>query len=204
MKIESKRPNSRKVQAEERRLQILETALSVFASNGFKGTSIKDIAEAAGISQGLMYHYFSSKEDLLETTVAHYSFLPQLQRILTHANECPLNEVLAEIANQFLAMLDSRARLIRIFIQEVDSNLVVRKAWANLCRDGVALLHEYIESQIASGALRPHNPEVTARCLFGIIFMFHFTRDIFQSSPVTKEEFISNALNTILHGIRNQ
>jgi AcrR family transcriptional regulator len=196
-----KKQNLRKTQADERRLQILETALKVFASNGFKGTSIKDIAEAAGISQGLMYHYFTSKENLLEATVEYHSFLPQLRNILSDAGQRPIGEVFKDIASGFLDMLDNKALLIRILMQEVQSNIVVRNAWANLCREGASLLQKYLESQIRNGELRPHNSEVTARFLIGAIFMYHFTQDIFQSSRVKREEFVKEALNNLLRGI---
>ena len=48
---------------------IKEAALELFAHNGYHSTSISQIAKAAGISKGLMYNYFSSKEDLLHTIV---------------------------------------------------------------------------------------------------------------------------------------
>lgn len=44
---------------------ILENALFLFAEKGFKGTSISDIAKAAGVSKGLAYNYFKSKNDLM-------------------------------------------------------------------------------------------------------------------------------------------
>ena len=49
---------------EERRQQILSNALKLFAANGLTATKIKDICSASGISQGLVYHYFRSKEDI--------------------------------------------------------------------------------------------------------------------------------------------
>jgi AcrR family transcriptional regulator len=201
MNMPIKKPNLRDAQAEERRLQIMKTALTVFASNGFKGTSIKNIAEAAGISQGLMYHYFPSKEDLLESTVEYYSFVPQLRQILVEANKRPINEVLYNIAAAFLEMLDAKANLVRIFMQEIDSNPVVKNAWSNLCREGVSLLKQYIERRITEGELKPHNTEVTARCLFGILFMYHFTRDVFRTSNVKREDFVKEALANLLNGI---
>ena len=44
---------------------ILENALTLFAEKGFKGTSISDIAKASGVSKGLAYNYFKSKNDLM-------------------------------------------------------------------------------------------------------------------------------------------
>jgi len=50
----------------QRMQQIMDTALQLFAENGFANTSISQIAAKAGISKGLMYNYFKSKDDLLE------------------------------------------------------------------------------------------------------------------------------------------
>ena len=50
---------------QKRREQIILTALEAFAKRGYHRTSISEIAKAAGISKGLMYNYFDSKEDLL-------------------------------------------------------------------------------------------------------------------------------------------
>jgi len=48
------------------RAKIVETALLLFAQHGYESTTTRQIAEHAGISYGLMYHYFKSKEDLLK------------------------------------------------------------------------------------------------------------------------------------------
>lgn len=45
--------------------KIIETAIKLFGENSYEGTSIKQIAQTLGISQGLMYNYFESKEQLL-------------------------------------------------------------------------------------------------------------------------------------------
>ena len=101
----SSKPNMRKIQAEERRLQILDTALSVFAEKGFAQTTIKDLADAAGISAGLMYHYFPGKERLLEVAVEKHSFLPQLREILNNTGERPCREVLRDISFKFSKLI---------------------------------------------------------------------------------------------------
>jgi len=54
-----------KVIRKERKQSIMDTALQLFAENGFENTSIANIAKHAGISQGLVYSYFESKDDLL-------------------------------------------------------------------------------------------------------------------------------------------
>src|SRR4029077_6351330 len=53
--------------AEEKRRLILDAAVRVFAHKGFHTSRVGDIAEEAGVAHGLLYHYFSSKDELLET-----------------------------------------------------------------------------------------------------------------------------------------
>lgn len=55
---------TRQEQKEVRREQILDMGLDLFVRNGYYGTTSKEIAEALGISQGLMFHYFKSKDEL--------------------------------------------------------------------------------------------------------------------------------------------
>lgn len=54
---------------ESSRTEILNAALELFAKNGFHATSISQIAEKAGVSKGLMYNYFKSKDDLLKNLI---------------------------------------------------------------------------------------------------------------------------------------
>lgn len=54
---------------EEKRALIMEAGLMHFANYGFHATTISELARAAGISKGLLYHYFSGKEDLLSEII---------------------------------------------------------------------------------------------------------------------------------------
>jgi len=60
---------SRKEQKEKRRAQILNAALELFISKGYSSTKISDIAQHVGVSTGLMFHYFESKEKLYEELI---------------------------------------------------------------------------------------------------------------------------------------
>ncbi|MGZ8695459.1 MAG: TetR/AcrR family transcriptional regulator, partial [Gaiellaceae bacterium] len=56
----------RSIGGAERQRQILEAAVRVFARNGYHTSRVADVAAEAGVAHGLVYHYFSSKEALLE------------------------------------------------------------------------------------------------------------------------------------------
>ncbi len=61
--------SKRTEQKEQRRNQILRTALDLFIKKGYAGTKISDIAQSADMSTGLLFHYFSSKENLYEELI---------------------------------------------------------------------------------------------------------------------------------------
>lgn len=64
----SARPSHR-LPAAERRRQLLDVALEVFASNGYHGTSMNEVAEAAGVTKPVVYQHFASKEGLYRELV---------------------------------------------------------------------------------------------------------------------------------------
>lgn len=74
--------NSREKQKQQRREQILDVALDMFICKGFHGTSTREISKKAGISSGLMFHYFDSKEALylalLKKAVSGVNMVEQL------------------------------------------------------------------------------------------------------------------------------
>ena len=57
---------------EERRSQILASALAVFSHKGFHASSVSDVAAHAGVSQGTIYWYFDSKEELFDAAIMEY------------------------------------------------------------------------------------------------------------------------------------
>lgn len=63
----------RRLTAQQRRAGILDAALEVFALRGYHGTSIDEIATAAGISKGLIYEHFDSKRELHDTLLETYA-----------------------------------------------------------------------------------------------------------------------------------
>ena len=57
---------------EERRQEIMDTAMRVFAEKGYEQTTMRDIASAVGVVPGLCYRYFESKQVLFEQAVRQY------------------------------------------------------------------------------------------------------------------------------------
>ena len=58
--------------ASDRRAEILRLAADLFAERGFKATTVRDIADAAGVLSGSLYHHFNSKESIIEELLREY------------------------------------------------------------------------------------------------------------------------------------
>jgi len=74
------RPDLRRVRGDERRKRILSTAVEVFGEQGYRGTSLREIARRVGISDAGLLHHFGSKTGLLAATIAERDELDRLRR----------------------------------------------------------------------------------------------------------------------------
>ena len=58
---------------EERKAELLDTAMRLFAEKGYDNVSVRSVAREAGIAPGLAYHYFDSKQRLFDAAIGHYA-----------------------------------------------------------------------------------------------------------------------------------
>lgn len=173
----------------------------MFAEKGYDKATIKNISEAAGTSQGLMYHYFASKDELLVAVFERHSFIAPLRKILTINDAKPVREVLYTIACDFYSLLASKKELISIVTSEMWNNPVFKKKWTVMPMEGVTLISNYLQSNISAGNLKQHNTEVTARSMLYTIVMLFITSDMFSWSKLTAEQYIKEAIDIFLDGI---
>ena len=189
-----KLPTKRKRQAEERRKQLIDTALGLFAAKGFENTTTKDIAETAGVAQGLIYHYFGGKEELLFAAADRHGFLPRLRVILAASSERPAREVLPRIVEGFRALLGEKDDLVRVFFRESQVNPEVGRKLAETIQEGVELLSGYLRARIAAGELRDLDPEAAAKALLYAVQMAHMTR---EPAGTFERQLVENLLRGI-------
>src|SRR5437764_2493949 len=105
--------------ATDKRRAILDAAVRVFARQGFHTCRVADIAEEAGVAYGLVYHYFSSKEEILDTLFVERWEL--MLKAIDHADESALTPraKLATIADFIVESYRHDPRLMKVIIVEV-------------------------------------------------------------------------------------
>ncbi|MGH3071279.1 MAG: TetR/AcrR family transcriptional regulator [Gaiellaceae bacterium] len=139
--------------ADKRRI-ILDAAVRVFASKGYHTSRVGDIAEEAGIAHGLLYHYFSSKEEVLETVFReNWSELLEVFARIEASDEPPV-EQLAAIAKTLLRAWRDRPDLVRVMVREVARSPQLQ-GQVDEIRAGFLVIQRVIERGQADGSFRP-------------------------------------------------
>jgi AcrR family transcriptional regulator len=103
----------------DRRGELLHAAVCVFARKGFHASRVGDIAEEAGVAHGLLYHYFRSKDEVLETI-----FRDAWERLATETDRIessgvPLREQLRRFARIYLGSWLVTPELIAVLVREI-------------------------------------------------------------------------------------
>jgi AcrR family transcriptional regulator len=155
----------------ERHDAILAAATRVLADKGFAAASIADIAQAAGVSDGLIYKYFESKRDLLENVLEGFyeRVIADLESKVARGRtfEQRLHVLIGEHLQVFIADRD----LCRLFISEVRTASDYRgSAIQQLNRRYTSILIKIVNQGLADGDIAPGiDPRLVRDMLFGAI-----------------------------------
>jgi AcrR family transcriptional regulator len=139
---------------EDKRRQLVDAAVRVFARKGFHASRVGDIAEEAGVAHGLLYHYFRSKEDVLETIFREtWTRVVAVTSAIEESGK-PLDEQLRAFASFYLGTWLVAPSLARVMIREVARSPHVGER-VGVLRDALAAIRRMIEAAQARGEVRP-------------------------------------------------
>lgn len=185
-----------------RRDELLQLAATMFAERGLKATTVRDIADSAGILSGSLYHHFKSKEQMVEEVLRDFLdwLFERYQQILS-TESTPLDRLKGLFMTSFEAIEHRHAQVV-IYQDEAkrlsaldqfgfvdDRNREQRKMWVDLLHQGVA-----------DGSFRPD---------LDVDLVYRFIRDTTWVSvrwyqpggPLTAEEVGRQYLAIVLGGI---
>jgi AcrR family transcriptional regulator len=103
----------------DRRRDLLDAAVRVFARKGFHASRVGDIAEEAGVAHGLLYHYFRSKDEVLETIFRDAWELLATDTDRIESAGVPLREQLRRFARIYLGSWLMTPDLIAVLVREI-------------------------------------------------------------------------------------
>jgi AcrR family transcriptional regulator len=166
-----------------RRGQILDAALHVMAEHGFRGASIKRIAQRAGLkSPALIYWYFRDKQALFEAVLQRMSPLLGAVAAAETSLDDPPEQVLPKVVAGFLhgVQQPQTGRIMRLLLSEVVRHPQAAQFFAD--RGPLVVLRfleRYFRRQMQLGTLRRTDPAAAARAFMGMLIVYALGREIF-------------------------
>jgi AcrR family transcriptional regulator len=117
----------RSIAQEEKRRLLLEAAVRVFARSGFHDSRVGDITEEAGVAHGLLYHYFTSKDEVLEAVFRDaWGDVLVAFKAIEESDESP-REQLGHVAAILLRSWRRNPDLVRVLVREIGRSPQVQR-----------------------------------------------------------------------------
>ncbi|MBN8878735.1 MAG: TetR/AcrR family transcriptional regulator [Chitinophagaceae bacterium] len=194
----------------EKQVQIMEAAEKLFADKGFEGTSVRDIAEDAGVNQAMISYYFGSKEKLMEAmfTYRGTSSLLQLEEMVQDKTLTPIQKV-EKLIDRYIEKLLTNQCFHRVVVREqmVNNNGFISDKLQEIKRLNQALIKELIAQGQRNGDFKKHvDIPLLMITLVGtvshLITTQHFYREINNLQSLTEEEFQKHIRKKLSHHLK--
>jgi AcrR family transcriptional regulator len=197
----------KQARSERSRRQILDAALKLFSTQGYRATSTRDIADAAGISTGALYHQFPDKELIFQSLLEEYwdaisaPDFPFSKALLSGAFPDDLL-ALARGARESVRLYRRYIALIYVDVVEFEGSHI-RRFYAEMADRFQAFLDEYPEVR---AKLRPEVSALTAAILVSRLFLYFYSVEYVFGVPnhfgKDEDTVLREMVEILEHGIR--
>lgn len=180
---------------------LIDTALELFSSKGYTGTTVKDIAKEAGVTDGLIYHYFSSKEELLHAVLVKHNFLDDVQDILQFRDELPVDQKLYRLGKRLLELMVNKSSFVILVFGEAQRNPMMAEKLEGLINEGVTALGGFLETRAKNGEIKQIDQKSLARHFIGSLFLYFMT---YGKSRTEKDHrlYLETVIQALCEGIK--
>ena len=191
--------------AEARQREIAGTALRLFRARGYHATSVRQIAEAAGLSVGSLFNYFRSKEQVLQLIYEHAQVLIEeaLDQVMHELGPDP-EAALRHALDRYVGLLDQYQDHVALLYQEFKSlDGRAKRQIIDRERRIMAIFERILEAGVRQKKFRPQPLAVTVNAIAALGHSW-VTRRWALGGAVTLEEFKEAQIAMILGGIRDE
>lgn len=187
---------------EDRPQEITEAAFAAFAEKGFTATKVEDVARQAGVSKGLLYLYFKTKEELFKAVIRSV-VMPRVDE-LTRALDS--SELGAEdfIRGPMLAFMkrlpgSPASVVIRLMISEAPKHPdLVDFYWDNVASRGLGALRQLLERGVANGEFRESAVNDLPQLFIAPVMMSIVWGIVFADRSLDTDKLIETQVDMIL------
>ena len=196
---------------EERRLQILAVAVSLFSNRGFRGTTTKEIAHAAGVSEAMVFRHFATKEELYAAILDHKacrggeSFEPE-KMAAEGINRKDDRSVFEALALGALKHHENDPEFQRLLLHSaLEKHELAEMFFDQFVRRVYEFLGGYIRQRQREGAFIDIDPAIVVRSFIGMVMHHSLNNNLWDPGRrllnISNEDAARHFTNILLNGI---
>ena len=173
--------------------RLLDATLKLISEKGYLGSTTREIAQEAGVTELTLFRHFGTKEKLFEALLRNHTFLPRLKELLPELDGLSYGDSLRLIATRFLLSLKERKSLVKIMYSEGTIYPEKIKKLYNKFADDLRLtLASYFRGLQKKGLLRTVSPEMAAQLFLGMLFSYFRSEEIMRAGGMKKQTMEKN------------
>ena len=205
-----------RMKGDARREQILQTAVSLFSQRGFKGTTTKEIARAAGVSEAMVFRHFENKDALYGAILDTKGCQDGVRRFPWEENDTLRKAieqkddfaVFYNIAFDALNKHQSDVGFMRLlFYSALEEHELADRFFHEFIERIYQFIGVYIEQRQHDGAFREMNPRIAVRAFLGMLIHHSLNNILWDRKRVildiSTEEAAKNFAEILLNGIKS-
>lgn len=180
----NKEKSHRRMSREDRRAQIIDSAMKVFIEKGYNGATTADISKEAEISEVTLFRYFSSKKELF-MEVLEPILIISLENSIVESKDLQDVEKLKYILKDRINFVSNNHQVMKLILMESQINPEL----ADL--DYINKIASLLKKSIKETGVKLKNEKVSSRLLIGSIFSFLYFPEVNEEKI---EEYIDNLI----------
>jgi len=182
-----------------RRNQILDAATTVFAEKGFHRATIKDVARAAGIADGTIYTYFSSKTEVLLGILNRLNESTEREMQFALGSEQDVRAFFKAYVRQRISLIWPNAEVFRAVLPEMLVNAELRDLYyQQVLVPTFRVAEHYFLAQMEEGQLRKVDVPLAVRAIAGTVFGLLMTQLLGDELIAARWEELPEVLTTLM------
>jgi len=192
---------------EDRPAEITAAALAAFAENGYAATRVDDVAKRAGVSKGLLYLYFKTKEELFKAVIRSF-ISPRIDALISNVEETELSAE-AFLRGPFLEFACSIPKspakiLLKLMVAEGPKHPdLIAWYWEHVVSRGITALRMLIQRGVKNGEFHASTLDEYPQLLVTPIFFSLLWTLLFQPhSDLDTDKFIGAHVDMVLTSIK--
>jgi AcrR family transcriptional regulator len=181
--------SSGRMTADERRERLLAAALDLFSRQGFAGTTTKQIAHLAGVTEAIVFRHFPNKEELYWAVIEQQCALrdgrARTQALLASSPGHTDDELFAAFGEDILVRNSTRPHLPRLLLfSALEDHKLSHRFFRTYISEYYEVVADHIRERIRAGKFRDVDPLLAARGFIGMFFYHFLIQDLFGGKKV--------------------